>query len=173
VNRDLASPGWAALVIGRLFHGKGKQAETAANNGGWEAGFWLLDDIIGPYPTAANNTAAAPILIGDLLVDTCQEGVAILDMRDVVSGRAKGSDAAYMLARNLLAAYLNYGAGACTDPVVTQAMADAQALLAATGTDFNRTGNYWKGGKNAAANRATALSLADILDDYNNGMHCS
>jgi len=150
--------------------GKGNQVDTAARNGGWEAGFWLIEDIIGPYPTATNNSAAAPIWIGDLEVDTCEEAVAILDMRALNNDKKKGGDAAYMLARNLLAAYLNYGAGACMHPDVTQTMADAQALL--DSANFNGTGNHWKGGKNAAADRATALVYANILDEYNNGMYC-
>jgi hypothetical protein len=49
-------------------------------------------------------------------------------------------------------------------------MADAQALL--DSANFDGTGKYWKGGKDAAAARATALSLAYILDQYNNGMYC-
>lgn len=97
--------------------------------------------------------------------------MAILDTREVVSGKKKGGDAAYMLARNLLALYLNYEAGACTHPDVTQAQTDAQALLDLA-ANFNGTGNYWKGGKNAAAERAIALDLANILGDYNNGMYC-
>ena len=151
--------------------GKGRQAETAENNGGWEAGFWLIEDIIGPYPGSTNNSAAAPILIGVLEVDTCEEAVAVLDQRDLNNDNKKrGGDAAYMLARNLLAAYLNYGAGACMHPDVTDAMTEAQALL--VGEGFDGTGQYWKGGKNAAAERAYALYLSNILDEYNNGMYC-
>lgn len=141
--------------------GKGNQAETAAKNGGWEAGFWLLDDLL-------------PQTIGDLSVNTCQIGVYVLDDRDI-GGTKHGGDAAYHLARNLLAAKLNYGAAACTDPAVTQAMTDAQELL--DGIDFNGTGDYLtaktvKGNTSLKELRDDAIELAGILDNYNNGDYC-
>ena len=62
---------------------------------------YLLDDLL-------------PIMIGDLVVDSCEMGVNILDDLDL-DGNKKGGDAAYHLARKLLAAKLNYGAGVCQD----------------------------------------------------------
>jgi len=110
-----------------------------------------------------------PITIGDLVVDTCPEAVAILSKNDL-SGKNRASDAAYNLAAQLLGAQLNVGAGAGVCPAATTAIAQAQALLDAA--NFNGTGTYWKGGKNADANRALALSLANTLDQYNNGLLC-
>jgi hypothetical protein len=110
-----------------------------------------------------------PIMIGILPVDTCQEAVAILN-KTPLDGRKAASDAAYNLAAQLLGAKLNVLAGAGTCPAATNAINNAQTLLA--NANFNGTGEYWKGGKNAAAERATALLLAGILDNYNNGKLC-
>jgi hypothetical protein len=60
------------------------------------------------------------------------------------------------------------GAGTCT--AATNGINQAQALLASA--SFDGTGEYWKSGKNSAANRTTALLLAGILDQYNNGKLC-
>ena len=102
-------------------------------------------------------------------MDTCPEAVAILSKSDL-SGNNRANDAAYNLAAQLLGAQLNVGAGAGICPAATTAIAQAQALLDAA--NFNGTGEYWKGGKNAAAQRAIALSLANTLDLYNNGKLC-
>jgi hypothetical protein len=115
-----------------------------------------------------------PITIGVLTITHdligCQNAVAILNKSDVATGAKRASDAAYALAAQLLGAKLNVAAGAGTCPAATTAIAQGQALLASA--PFTGTGEYWKGGKNAAANRATALSLAGILDQYNNGTLC-
>ncbi len=111
-----------------------------------------------------------PITIGILNVDTCPIAVAILDKTDVLTGVKRASDAAYALAAQLLGAKLNVAAGAGTCPAATTAITQAQTLLA--NASFTGTGQYWKGGKNAAADRATALSLAGTLDQYNNGTLC-
>ena len=115
-----------------------------------------------------------PITIGVLTITHdqigCQNAVAILNKSDVATGAKRASDAAYGLAAQLLGAKLNVAAGAGTCTAATNAIAQGQALLASA--PFTGTGEYWKGGKNAAANRATALSLAGILDQYNNGTLC-
>jgi len=141
---------------------KGNQAATAARNGGPDEGFWLVGDVL----------ALGDMYIGDLLIDDCATAVSILDRRDVNSGKKRASDAAYKLAGNLLAAELNYGAGACTDPAVTDNMTQAHALLSSI--SFDGTGKYLepKGKNGNNGDRAEALRLAGILDDYNNGVYC-
>ena len=138
----------------------GNQQYVADRNGGPEEGFWLVEDVL----------ELGDMYIGGLLVDDCETAVSILDRRDVNSGKKSASDAAYKLAGNLLAAKLNYGAGACTDPDVTAAIAQADALLSSIG--FDGTGNYLPPKNGNTVNRALALSLAEILDDYNNGEFC-
>ena len=102
------------------------------------------------------------------------------------SGKNQGGDAAYTLARALLAAELNVKAFVipCQDAV--DAIRDGQILLGNTGgvlsdgtviaagdaANFNGTGTYWKGGKNASALRAKALEVAGTLDAFNNNNLC-
>jgi hypothetical protein len=132
----------------------GRQDDVADRNGGAAEGFYLLEDVL-------------PLMIGDLNVDTCEEGVHILRKEDL-TGKKKASDAAYALAAQLLAAEANLAAGAAECGV--GATVDlAQALLASI--DFDGTGNYL-GPKSKDPNRALALSYAATLDDYNNGLLC-
>jgi hypothetical protein len=132
---------------------RGNQVQTAAKNGGPAEGWFLLDDLI-------------PTTVGNLEITTCEDGVSILDQRDLESGRKRASDAAYTLAMHLLAAKLNLAAGA--DPCgISGTVADADALL--TGIGFDGTGKYLRP-KNAEYQ--TALDLAYLLDHYNNGLLC-
>jgi hypothetical protein len=108
-----------------------------------------------------------PILIGDLSVDSAKIAWEILSKTALDNTKNSANDAAYALAAQLLAAKLNVAAGAAVPGWASTAITQAQTLLA--NADFNGTGEYWKGGKNASANRATALNLANILDHYNNG----
>ena len=77
---------------------------------------------------------------------------------------------AYGLAARLLAAELNLSAGAQTCQAVVDAVNAGQTLLA--DVNFDGTGSYWKGGKNAKALRAEANAVAATLDAYNNGELC-
>ena len=142
----------------------GNQVQTAANNGGPSSGFYLLDDLLyGPTIGWCNFTFSS-----------CQEGVDILDYRDLNSGKKRASDPAYKVARNLLAAQLNIAAGAETCQAILDAVADAETLLCSI--NFDGTGSYFKAkGKNKASIAAQAQyanDLASILDDYNNGLLC-
>jgi hypothetical protein len=77
------------------------------------------------------------------------------------------SDAAYNMAAQLLAAQLNYSAGAeqCVD--ATTAIAEGQALLASIG--FDGTANYLRPNN---AEYGLAIDLGYQLDEYNNGFLC-
>jgi ABC-type sugar transport system substrate-binding protein len=105
-----------------------------------------------------------------LVIDTCAEGVAILDTRDLESDKKRANDAAYNLARNLLAAQLNVDAGAAHSADVDEAIAEANALLTAIG--FDGTGEFLdpksKGAE--ATLRQQALAIAAYLDAYNNNL---
>ncbi len=171
----------------------GGQADNADRNGGWENGFWLLEDVLDPnvgggiwwddilddggdpdppYTSPINNAAVA---------------VDILDQReigdpDVVGDGVKhSSDAAYTLAMHLLAAQLNFGAGAETCQAALDAALAAEELL--DKYDFNGTGDYLLSkykdrtrndgtGVWDKADYALALELATQLDLYNNGELC-
>jgi hypothetical protein len=112
--------------------------------------------------------AAGGITIGNLLVDACVPAVSILDKSTIDTGRKMASDPAYNLAAQLLAARLNFAAGAATCSAADAAANGAQALLAAR--SFVGTGAYAAG--MTAAQRAQANALATTLDAYNNGTLC-
>jgi hypothetical protein len=109
-----------------------------------------------------------PQQIGNLAVNTCPIGVAILDKRDVVSGLKRASDAAYGLAAQLLAAKLNVSAGAATCSKATTAINAGQALLVKIG--FVGTGSYLR--PLNGTDYTSANSLAATLDAYNNNTLC-
>ena len=132
----------------------GNQADTAAKNGGVAEHWFLLDDLI-------------PTMVGDVEIATCQQGVYILDHRDF-AGKKKASDAAYNLARNLLAAKLNLAAGAETCVAVQAAVPAADALLIGIGWD----GSGPPGLRPKNAEYQQANNLATTLDVYNNGDLC-
>jgi hypothetical protein len=110
----------------------------------------------------------------------CEEAVLVLQSREQ-TGKHKvlSSDAAYKLARSLLAYYANKSPvqPAYDCPVAAQAAVDAQALLAGVG--YIGEGDYLSPkGKVSLAMQALineALELNGILDDYNNNdiMDCS
>ncbi len=143
----------------------GNQQYTAEKNGGVEAGFYLLEDVLGNgiewCPATGNGNG------GGFSITTCELAVAILDSRDFATGRKRASDAAYTLARALLAAQLNFGAGAGTCAEATQAAVQAQDLLCDIG--FDGTGRYLRPKDDEYAQ---ALALAGTLDAYNNGLLC-
>jgi hypothetical protein len=159
----------------------GNQEQTAANLGGTDAGVYLLDDLIPEFG-----------LVGDLLVETCEVGVLVLDSRWAVGpkdGKQASSDAAYELARNYFAVRLNKGAGACEvteytfdtregdDRTFEQVKLEAQEFLLYLGYDGNGAILTPKEVKKKNAtftpeDRTYALFLAGILDDYNNSEFC-
>lgn len=128
---------------------------------GWErvaSGWALLDDIL-------NDPG---ITWGDFTILTCEEGVSILDQRDIITGKKMASDAAYTLAMHLLAAQLNFAAGAESCQAALDAAVAAEELLVDIG--FDGTGKYLRP---KDAEYQTALELAYTLDQYNNGYVCS
>jgi len=133
---------------------KGNQAAVAERNGGAAEGFFLLEDVL-------------PLTLGSYDVTTCQQAVKILSKQDQ-SGKNRANDAAYALAAQLLAAKANLeaGAGECG---ITATIIAADLLL--TNIGFDGSGPYLAP-KPSNPLRATALSLAATLDDYNNGLLC-
>ncbi|HOI79422.1 MAG TPA: T9SS type A sorting domain-containing protein, partial [Petrimonas sp.] len=131
----------------------GGQAKTALANGGWQAGYWLLNDVL-------NNPG---ITLGSLVLKSCTDAVNILDMRDLKSTKKMSSDAAYTLACHLTAYRCNEAAGAYGCSYAGKTAAAADALLIKIG--FNGTGSYLR---SKDKNYNYALQLAAILDKYNN-----
>lgn len=141
----------------------GNQAEVAAKNGGPEAGFWLLDDVL----------ELGDITLGNITLTSadndCFVAVKILDDRSQNSDKKMAKFADFKLARNLLAYELNQGADACppTQEVLDAAEA-AHQLLVEVGYD-GIDGKLAQGDDRYQE----ALELATILDVYNNGKLCS
>jgi len=92
--------------------------------------------------------------------DSCK-AVSLLN-KSTFDGKKKASDPAFNLAAQLVAAELNYAAGAGKKPAVTTAIQQAVLLL----------GKYKFNGLThdtiSAADATTMNNLAKILDDYNN-----
>jgi hypothetical protein len=150
---------WNACTVGG-------QAATAALNGGYKEGFWLLEDVLDP-------SIGGGIEWPDLTIKSCEQAVAILDQRVLAKdGRGKklANDAARTLAMQLLAAQLNLGAGACTTPDVQDAVLAAEELLDKIDFDGSKKTAYLTA-KSGAPYRE-ALRLAAILNTYNNGGYC-
>jgi hypothetical protein len=131
----------------------GGQAANAARQGGWQNGYWLLEDVL----------ANPGVTIGNLTVLTCADGVKILDQRDLKSNKKMASDAAYTLAMHLMAFKLNQAAGAYSCAAATDAAMKADALL----ISINYTG-YGSYLKSSNPLYAKALKMAKLLDNYNN-----
>ncbi len=137
---------------------KGNQAETAAKNGGPDAGYWLLDDIL----------AMGPITWGNFSIATCEDAVRVLNQRDLNTGKKRANDGAYGLAMHLLAAQLNFAAGASTCAEANDVAAQAEALLVSL--DFDGSGMFLRP---RHADYATARELEGLLDEYNNNLLCA
>jgi hypothetical protein len=101
------------------------------------------------------------------VIYSCELAVSILDQRDFNTGRKRASDAAYTLAMHLLAAQLNFGAGAESCEGAQDAALAAENLLVSLG--FHAEGKYLRP---KDAEYQQALDLAHTLDQYNNGYLC-
>ncbi|MFO8175927.1 MAG: choice-of-anchor Q domain-containing protein [Longimicrobiales bacterium] len=152
----------------------GGQVEEAAANGGWQEGFWLLEDVLDP-------AVGGGVLWDDILTDdftfpipSCPVAVDILDKRKigkpdkVADGKKEASDPLFNLAAHLLAAQLNFAAGVCTTEDVRDWVLEAETLLDTYDFDGDDHDNLGKKDENAAR----AIELATLLDSYNTGMIC-
>jgi len=134
------------------------QSETARANGGWEAGWIIMDDLL----------IDPGVLIGTLQIETCQQGVSLLQVKNL-QGTEMKNDAAYALAAQLLAAQLNLATNSEYCPASDQAVSAAQLLLLAL--NFDGTKGYL-GPPLANPDVSTAKTLAEQLVNYNNGTLC-
>jgi len=130
------------------------RADVAAANGGREAGWILMDDVL----------ANPGIQLGDHRVTSCEEGLALLQGRTAAGDET--DDPVYDLALLLLTAELNLNAGAESCPIAEEAVVGAHLILASAGFD----------GVSASpldAEVGGALSrLIELLTAYNQGELC-
>jgi hypothetical protein len=134
------------------------KAEVAAANGGREAGWFILDDLLDD----------PGVLLGELTVESCPMGVNLLQEQNL-SGEDKSGDPAYSLAGQLLAVQLNLAVGAEYCPAVDEAVRAGQLLLISQ--EFDGTGSYFSVVE-TSRERETADFLVEQLRDYNTGALC-
>ena len=124
--------------------GEDSRAETAAANGGRDAGWILVDDLL----------ADPGIALGGWPVMTCRDAVAILQ-----SGAA---DPLAHLARQLFTAKLNFEAGSGRCQAASDLVVAGDALLA----------SIEQSGAATATDSTDAASVAALLGTYNAGVLC-
>jgi CSLREA domain-containing protein len=152
----------------------GGQAAAATANGGYQEGFWLLEDVLTPgigggvtWDDISSDGFVFPIT-------SCPMAVDILDQRkvgksdEVADGKKQASDPLFSLAAHLLAAQLNFGAGVCRTEEVLDWALEAETLLDEYNFDGDGHDNLGKKSEDAAR----AMELATLLDSYNTGMVC-
>ena len=130
----------------------------ARANGGREAGWIILDDLL----------IDPGILVGTLSLENCPQGLNILNAHDQ-DGTDHSNDPAYSLASQLLTAQLNLAVGSEYCPASDQAVSAAQLLLLAL--SFNGTGSYLDI-QLANQDVDTARLLVEQLAAYNTGALC-
>jgi len=145
----------------------GGQQYTADANGGWEEGYWLIEDVLAP--SIGGGIIWDDILDDDFVfpITECADAVLILDKR-AFDDKKKASDPLHNLATHLLAAQLNFGAGACTTEDVLIWALEAEELL----DKYNFDGWGHDTLKKKDPDAALANDLAWYLDSYNNGDFC-
>jgi hypothetical protein len=134
------------------------RADIAAANGGREEGWIILDDLL----------LDPGILLGQLHVESCQQGINLLDTLDL-DGQRRSGDPVYELAQSLLVAQLNLAAGAEYCPAVDEAVRTGQQLLLSLG--FDGRGEYSEALQGQELGE-TAAFLVEQLGAYNLGALC-
>jgi hypothetical protein len=137
---------------------EGNQSETARANGGREAGWILMDDLL----------SDPGVLLGEIEVENCEQGLNLLKSRNLCGIEMK-LDAAYTLAAQLLAAQLNLATGSEYCPAFDEAVNQAQLLLLKL--KFDATGSYL-GPPLMNEDLETARVLEEQLTSYNAGTLC-
>lgn len=136
------------------------------NADGCDAGQCTLDEVLTSPGIIWNDICDNPN--GSWTIMTCEQAVNVLDQREQTGNNKKmASDAAYTLAMHLLAAQLNFAAGAEACQAAQDAALAAEQLLCEL--DYRGTGSYLRSKDDGYD---YALCLAGVLDSYNNGNLC-
>jgi hypothetical protein len=128
---------------------------AAAANGGREAGWILMDDLL----------ADPGIQLGDHPVTSCEGGLALLE---ATAAAEEGGDAIDGLAAALLTAELNLNAGAKTCPAAEEAVLGGHLILANAG--FDGVGHTGESPSDEVA--AAVPCTVALLRAYNRGELC-
>jgi hypothetical protein len=128
-----------------------------------------INDPDGEY-TSLEEALGDGITWGEFTIDDCDTAVAILDKRNVDTGKKMANDAAYNLATALLAYQLNMGAGVPSCYEATSAANAAEELLVGLKPNqFDGTDKYLRP---KDSEYAYANELEGILDNFNNNELC-
>lgn len=122
--------------------GEGSKADVAAANGGREAGWVLLDDLL----------EVPGVALAGQQVSACKDAVVVL-------AGAESADIAVRLAAESLAAEVNYASGAETCPAFDAVLRVARVLLSEAGFADPQI-------------ETTARETTDLLATYNRGTLC-
>jgi hypothetical protein len=141
-------------------------ASCASSNGKQKP---VLDQTLAKAETAGITigtlTLYGSITTPDKAID-CLKAVNLLNKSTVNTGKKMASDAAFNMAAQLLAAKLNFVAGATQCAAATTAVSQAQSLLATIKFDgVNHD-------KMSASQTTQANTLGATLDNYNNNLLC-
>lgn len=128
-------------------------------------GYWKNWSCLAPGNQTDQLTQWLPQQLGAFQIPStgCAEAVNVLS-------NPSGKYAENQLAAQLLAAELNVAAGASTCSSVSTAIADANQLLTTIGYNPANAPTHIIG--SSSQYRAQALSLATLLNNYNNGLVC-
>lgn len=137
---------------------EGNQSATAKANGGREAGWILLDDLL----------EDPGMLVGNLTLKTCEQAVQVLTAKDD-QNTDHANDSVYLLAQQLAAAQLNLAVGSAYCPASDKAVQTAQFLL--LGLEFTGSGSYLPPPR-TSPHLEEINQLIDQLGAYNNGSLC-
>jgi hypothetical protein len=132
------------------------RADVAEANGGRQAGWFLMDDLL----------ASPGVQLGNYPVSTCKEGLAVLQGRTTEG--TETDDPLYELASQMLAAELNLNVGAETCPIAEESVVGGHLVLSQVG--FNGEGEYAVGPSSEIA--SAIPRLVELLSGYNSGLLC-
>lgn len=135
--------------------GENNQSAVAAANGGREAGWILLDDLL-------KNPG---ITVGDFAVATCEQGVNLFKARMAVG--TLSDDPIYRLASEMLTAEVNLSTGSESCKAVEGALRIGHALLSSLG--FDGSGEYLLA---ESKELRVAREVTTLLASYNTGTLC-
>lgn len=134
------------------------RADVAASNGGREAGWVLLDDLL----------LDPGIQVGNLVLESCPQALNLLELRSL-SGEDRSEDPLYALAAQQLAAQLNLAVGSEVCHGLVDAVLGSQKLLVELGFDGEQGGITTDSQEEF---RGDALLYLEALQQYNQGSLC-
>ena len=133
------------------------RSEEAAANGGRQAGWILMDDLL-------TNPGVS---VGDFVIESCEEGLNMLEALET-SSAPRSSEWVYLLAAHVLSAELNLNVGAETCPAAEEAVIAGHFALSSA--QFVGSGDYVITATPDIVDSAEAITR--LLEAYGRGVLC-